>query len=211
MSSTITPRLPLSLSARPTRSTSGSGSATLSDAGWAVLVALRPAVLSFLRHRCRDEHQAEDLAHDTIIRAARHRTCLSLVARPRAWAIQIAANVQRDHARRESRQRLSPPDHPVLVGLLGSEPIPGDLEPAVLYEIEGHTLDGEDLIGEVRALWGELPSRDRAVLSSYYSDEGSTRAAAEACGISHGLVKVRLFRARRRLELAVRARLARTR
>ncbi|MEM9379723.1 MAG: RNA polymerase sigma factor [Planctomycetota bacterium] len=174
---------------------------------WGALASLRPVVLAFLRARCRDPHQAEDLTHDTLLRAARSGTPLRGVARPSAWALQIAANVHRDQARRDARQRLVPSDHAALREVIGNEPVPGDAPPQRRYDVDGRSIEGDDLMREVRGVWSRMLPRDRSILSAYYLEQGGRDRAARACGIRADLVKVRLFRARRRLELAVRARL----
>ncbi|MEM1449325.1 MAG: RNA polymerase sigma factor [Planctomycetota bacterium] len=211
MSTTITSRPPRPLPVQPSLSGRPSPARRprrrVPAADWAALAALRPTVLAFLQARCRDPHQAEDLAHDTLLRAARSRTPLHGVARPSAWALQIAANVQRDHARRESRQQLMPADHTAFAEVIGTEPVPGATRPEVRYDVEGQSIEGDDLMREVREVWCQMLPRDRAILSAYYLEQGGRDEAARACGIRADLVKVRLFRARRRLELAVRARL----
>lgn len=176
---------------------------------WDQLLALRPAVLSFLKRRCRDEHQAEDLTQETLLRAARHGAHLHRVQRPVSWALQIAANVHLDHARKESWQRLTPPDHAAFLSIPGTEPVPGGDAERDLYQVDGQEVEGEDLAAAVRAVWGTLLGRDRVVLSAYYGARGGSAAAAAACEVSRDLVKVRVFRARRRLHAAVMEYLAR--
>ena len=170
---------------------------------WSPLLELRPAVLAFLRRRCRDEHQAEDLTQETLLRAARHLDHLHRVQRPTSWALQIAANVHLDHARKESWQTLAPPDHAAFLAIPGSEPVPGEGGGPQLYRVGEREVDGDDLSEAVRQVWGRLLERDRVVLASFYLEGGGTRAAASACGVTRDLVKVRLFRARRRLHAAV--------
>ncbi len=160
-------------------------------------------MLAFLKRRCRDEHQAEDLAQETLLRAARHAGYFDRVHRPTSWVLQIAANVHLDHARKESWQHLTPPDHAAFLLIPGTEAVPGDLAELDLYRVDGREVDGEDLTAAVRAVWGTLLERDRVVLSSFYGEGGGTAAASTACTISRPLVKVRLFRARRRLHAAV--------
>ena len=80
---------------------------------------------------------------------------------------------------------------------------PGEGTGSDLFKVGGIELDGEDLAAAVRTVWGDLLERDRIVLSAYYADGGGTVAAAAACGVQRELVKVRLFRARRRLHDAV--------
>ena len=170
---------------------------------WEQLLVLRPAVLAFLRRRCRDEHQAEDLAQETLLRAARHGTHFDRVQRPISWALQIAANVHLDHARKESWLRLTPPDHAAFLSIAGTEPIPGEERECGLYQVDGDEVEGSELLAAVRAVWGTLLRRDQVVLSAFYGEEGGPAAAAAACGVSRDLVKVRVFRARRRLHAAI--------
>lgn len=177
------------------------------DDAWDVLAAYRLAVVRFLQRKCRDIHQAEDLAHDTLIKAARYSDSLSRVARPGAWLMQIAANVQRDFVRKEARHRHLPPCDDVFQDMLGSEPIPGDSSEANFYEIDGARFAEDELVSEIRRLWERMSLRDRTVLSGYYREGGSSELAAENCGIDRRLVKIRLFRARRRLESDLRRRL----
>ena len=177
------------------------------EAAWDVLAAYRLAVVRFLQRKCRDIHQAEDLAHDTLIKAARYSDSLSRVARPGAWLMQIAANVQRDFVRKEVRHRHLPPSDDVFRDMLGTEPIPGEVAEANFYEIDGGRFAEDELVAEIRTLWEQMSVRDRTVLSGYYREGGSTELAAKNCGIERGLVKIRLFRARRRLESDLRRRL----
>ncbi len=177
------------------------------EAGWDVIAGYRVAIIRFLQRKCRDIHQAEDLAHDTLIKAARYSDSLTRVARPGAWLIQIAANIQRDFVRKEVRHRWVPPSDEIFQAVAGSEPIPGDVPGGNYYEVAGQRFGEEQLVAEVRTLWQGMSVRDRTVLSSYYRDGGSSELAAENCGIDRRLVKIRLFRARRRLEADLRRRL----
>lgn len=187
----------------PAPRTSGGHGSPRERSCWGELVALRPRVLAFLRRRCRDEHQAEDLTQETLLRAARQGAHFHRIERPLSWALQIAANVHLDHARKESWQHLSPPDHPAFLLIPGTEAVPGDAAEPDLYRVEGEEVDGENLSIAVREVWPRLLERDRVVLSAFYGEGGCTATAAAACGVGRDLVKVRLFRARRRLHAAV--------
>ncbi|WP_419190685.1 RNA polymerase sigma factor [Saltatorellus ferox] len=176
---------------------------------WELIAAYRLSVVKFLQRKCRDIHQAEDLAHDTLIKAARYGNALAHVARPGAWLMQIAANVQRDFVRKEIRHRLLPPTDDLFHEVIGTEPIPGESPGANYYEVDGQRFAEDLLVAEIRELWNGMSVRDRTVLSSYYREGGSAELAAANCGIDRNLVKIRLFRARRRLEADLRRRLDR--
>lgn len=184
-----------------------SGTTSGPEAAWEVLAAYRLSVVRFLQRKCRDIHQAEDLAHDTLIKAARYSHSLGRVSRPGAWLMQIAANVQRDFVRKEVRHRHLPPSDDVFREIEGSEPIPGEAGEANFYEVDGGRFSEDELVSQIRVLWEQMSLRDRTVLSCYYREGGSAQLAAENCGIDRSLVKIRLFRARRRLESDLRRRL----
>jgi RNA polymerase sigma factor (sigma-70 family) len=202
----------LDSSAHPSLSTDDPTTSTLTaprprDAAWDVLAEYRLAVVRFLQRKCRDIHQAEDLAHDTLIKAVRYGDSLGRVARPGAWLMQIAANVQRDFVRKEVRHRHQPPSDDVFQDILGTEPIPGEVSEANFYEIDGARFAEDDLVAEIRQLWEQMSLKDRTILSGYYREGGSSALAAQNCSIDRNLVKIRLFRARRRLESNLRQRL----
>jgi DNA-directed RNA polymerase specialized sigma24 family protein len=68
-------------------------------------------------------------------------------------------------------------------------------------------VDRADALRELAATVGELPAHDRRVLESYYGGGLCGERTARECGLPRSLVKVRLFRARRRLERLLRPRL----
>ena len=199
--------LPSAATALASPSAPGVAAEISPEAAWDTLASYRLAVVRFLQRKCRDIHQAEDLAHDTLIKAARYSDSLGRVARPGAWLMQIAANLQRDFVRKEVRHRYLPPSDDVFGDMPGTEPIPGDVSLANYYEINGERFGEDELVEEIRVLWEQMSLRDRTVLSGYYRDGGSAELAAKNCGIDRGLVKIRLFRARRRLESDLRRRL----
>jgi len=180
-------------------------------ASWSGLEELRPVLKRFLMRRCRDENEAEDLIQETFVRAARYRRDLSERGRLRAWLMQIAANVFRDHVRRGQRGPALTFDEETIETLecpRGADRAPS---PEIAVEIGGELVEAELLLSDLRQAVAGLRERDRMVLDSYYSGGESTAAIASRTGISPALVKVRLFRARRRLERVVRERAARRR
>jgi RNA polymerase sigma-70 factor (ECF subfamily) len=170
---------------------------------WLGLEEHRPHLHRRLRARCRDENEVEDLVQETFLRAARYRGSLSDPARLRSWLLQIAGNVHRDHLQRERRFRVCPPDEGTLAELEGREEAPGDAEGDPVFELGCHVLELLSARRHVDAALAELEAHDRELLEGYYGEDGGTRAAAARVGLPPGAVKVRLFRARRRLRRAV--------
>jgi RNA polymerase sigma factor (sigma-70 family) len=170
---------------------------------WSGLQDQRPIVLRFLARRCRDEHEAEDLAQETLLRAARYRKGVSHNGRLGSWLVQIAANVLRDHARREGRGPLSGCEEGWIDLVEDPQPGPGESGRVGTVPFGDHLVDVDDALLDLQAATTRLMEHDRAVLSAYYGAGECTRTAAAECGIQPSLVKVRLFRARRRLERLV--------
>jgi RNA polymerase sigma-70 factor, ECF subfamily len=161
---------------------------------WSGLAELRPAVRDFLFRRCRDESEAEDIAQDTLIRASRYRGSLAEAQRLRPWLLRIALNVLRDHVRRERRLPRVEADHEILDRIEGREDVPGDVREDVQVELEGALVEKPRVLVQLWDAKNRLRRRDRLVLE-----------------IPRDLVKVRLFRARRRLHRALRSSLKRER
>lgn len=169
---------------------------------WRGLEDQRDAVIRFLSRRCRDEHEAEDLTQETLMRAARYRSGGGERGRLTSWLVQIAANVLRDHARREGRGPKNGEDE-LMEQVMDPHPSPGDRKMEGTVELGEHPVDTEDALHHLNVAFTRLLERDRAVLSAYYGAGEDTAHAARECGIRQSLVKVRLFRARRRLERLV--------
>ena len=94
----------------------------------------------------------------------------------------------------------------LLEGVESEELPPGEPDEEEPLQVGGELVDKDVLLVHLRAVFPQLMERDRVVLSSYYGGLESTSRTAAECGIGAALVKVRLFRARRRLERALRLR-----
>ncbi len=178
---------------------------------WADLEQFRPMLARFLSARCRDHSESEDLVQETLLRAARYRARLQDRARLRAWVMQIAANVFRDHVRRARRGARVGLEDDVLGQLMGGEVAPGDPPVGALFRLDGQYVEGDQLLSGLGEVFPTLMERDQKVLRSYYSGGEDTARTARECDIDRSLVKVRLFRARRRLERSLRLEMKRRR
>lgn len=174
---------------------------------WNDLAEARATLLALVVSRCRDLHEAEDITHEALLRAARFRSRQTDPTRLVAWLARIASNVHRDHVRREARTWYVAFDDPAL-------DVCSAREGGRSWGDEGHFLVADrevprSEVAEALSLsWDDLCERDRLVLEAYYGDDGSTAAAASACSVPRENVKVRLHRARRRLEQRIRVHLA---
>jgi len=140
---------------------------------------------------------------ETLLRAARYRGRQVQPDRLRPWLVQIAANVLRDHTRRVQRTPLIGCEGEVLAQVEDSAPAPGLGGREGTIQLGGERVDVDLALHLLAVSFPGLVERDRAVLASYYGGSGTTAATARECGLHPSLVKIRLFRARRRLERMV--------
>jgi RNA polymerase sigma factor (sigma-70 family) len=160
-----------------------------------------------LLRRCQDENTIDDVIQETLMRAARYRGGLSSSDRLGSWVTRIAGNVFRDHTRIARRGPSVGHEEEVFDLLESRDPRPGEVATDGGYHIGARYVERRVLAEHLAAAFAELIVRDRVVLSEYYGGCGDALATATRCGISPGLVKVRLFRARRRLERALHLRI----
>jgi RNA polymerase sigma-70 factor (ECF subfamily) len=176
---------------------------------WNGLAELRPAVRDYLFRHCRDESEADDIVQDTLIRASRYRGSLLEVKRLRPWLLRIAMNVLRDHVRKERRLPRIDADPEIFDRLEGREDVPGEVREEVQVELDGALLEKPRVLVQLFDAKRRLRLRDRIVLDSHYEAGRSCGETAVLCAIPRDLVKVRLFRARKRLHRALRSDLRR--
>ena len=176
---------------------------------WNGLADLRPAVRDFLFRHCRDESEADDIVQDTLIRASRYRASLLEATRLRPWLLRIAMNVLRDHLRRERRMPRVDADPEIFDRIEGREDVPGEVREDVQVELDGALLEKPRVLVQLFDAKRRLRLPDRLVLDSHYEAGRSCGETAVLCAIPRELVKVRLFRARKRLHRALRCHLRR--
>lgn len=170
---------------------------------WEGLEEMRAPLRAFLVRQCPDENDIEDVIQETFLRAARYRRA-HRVKRLRPWAMRIALNVLADTRRRVVRTQAQPGgddfDPP-------ARPPGGSGESS--FCVGSEWLDNDAAREHLRGTLGKLSADDRALLDSFYGGDLRTETAARACGVPQRLVKVRLYRARQRLLIALRLRIAR--
>jgi len=174
---------------------------------WNDLAEARATLLALVVSRCRDLHEAEDITHEALLRAARFRSRQTDPTRLVAWLARIAANVHRDHVRREARTWYVAIDDPALdvcVAREGGRSWGG----VGHFVVADREVPRSEVAAALSLSWDDLCERDRLVLEAFYGEEGSAAAAASACAVPRENVKVRLHRARRRLEERIRVHLA---
>ncbi len=133
-----------------------------------------------------DPHVAEDLAHQTLLRAWEHERQLRDPSARTKWLLSIARNLCYQWARRRSR-----------VLDLGATGRPPESWPDVPDGLDlEEELVREDLASLLDRALALLPAQTRRVLVEKYLEERSQEEVAERLGLSVGSVESRLHRGR---------------
>jgi len=138
--------------------------------------------LGFLRNRA----DAEDITHDTFIRAYENLRRYRLEKRFSTWIFTIASNLCRNRLRHRRY-------HPVISP---SDPVSGGLDPAAVVA-------QEDRWTRVREGLDVLPYGYRAPLILRYYNDLSYREIAEVLSLPEGTVKTRIHRGKVMLKQAI--------
>lgn len=173
---------------------------------WGGLEELRPALWKYLDRRCRDQSEIDDIVQETFLRAARYRGSLASPEKLRSWLFRIAANVFRDHVRIGGRMGNIDLEEDALLAF--EERLPAQLESMgdSWLDVGDEIVERGVLLAHLGAAFQGLKRVDRLVLASYYAGGESCARTARDCEVTPELVKVRLFRARKRLERGMRRR-----
>jgi RNA polymerase sigma-70 factor (ECF subfamily) len=140
----------------------------------------------------KNETEAEDAAQVAIINAYRHLKSFRADAKFSTWLTTIAINEARQKLRRDKRAVLESIEET-------AEESEGDYTPAFLTdwrEIPLEALERKELREALQKAVTELPDHYRQVFSLRDLQEMSIQESAEALGMTPGLVKTQLRRAR---------------
>jgi len=155
-----------------------------------IAAELSPQLVHYLQRMVGEPQLAEDLLQETLLRIARGLPGFRSSSSVKTWAFAIATRVAADHFRKpETRARI--------VEMEDSGTVP-DAGPDI---DEGMVID--EMNSCVRGVIDGLPAEYRSALV-LHDLEGLTAAdTATACGCSLATAKIRIHRARRRLQQAL--------
>ncbi|MBC8159999.1 MAG: RNA polymerase sigma factor [Roseiflexaceae bacterium] len=138
------------------------------------------ALLAHLRRLVSDREVAEDLCHETFIKALRSWHQRDQQGNAAAWLYRIATNTAYDHLRRRRRIQFTPLlDETSIATDRGTESRFAEQEP-------------------VHRALAQMPAIYRLPLIMHSCSGHSTQEIATKLGCSNSAVKTRLFRARER-------------
>ena len=144
----------------------------------------------------RNPADAEEAVQEAALKAFLHLSQLEDRRRFRAWLLQIVVNEARTHRRHLRRQLYDSIDE---VG----DDNEGDSVPrqfADWHDLPNEALEREELKAAVRSAVDKLPEIYREVLLLIDSQHLSYLVVAEGLGVSVGVIKTRVHRARMRLQ-----------
>lgn len=151
---------------------------------------LAEPVFLYLRRYCGDEHLAQDLTQETLLRMTRGLPGFDGRSSLKTWAITIATRVAADHYRRSGRQVAET-----------------EFEDDALLPVDDASLEQQFVVDEmnacIRQVIDTLPDDYRAALVLKDLEGFSEKEVADVLGCSLANAKIRIHRARKRLQNAL--------
>lgn len=167
------------------------------DEQWKDMETLEEPLRRFLGTRCRDDTEIDDVIQETFLRCARFRAGLRRPDKLRQWAFRIAANVLLDRVRRQARvEQRRDMDYP-----LGTLPAPESVACEARVMVEGEPLPNDEAVDLLERALSQLSRADAELVRGHYLDDAPRKPHSDA------MLKVHLYRARRRLAAAMRTQL----
>jgi RNA polymerase sigma-70 factor, ECF subfamily len=139
-----------------------------------------------------NEHDAEDVAQEAVLKALRNLASFRGEAKFGTWLVSIALNEARAHLRHNRVLKFESVDAP-------AEDEEGDFTPAVITdwrEVPLEALERKELRQLLHAALESLPVMYREVLVLRDVQEYNIVETAAILGVNQGVVKTRLLRAR---------------
>lgn len=149
--------------------------------GYADLLGLYDEIHTYLRHRVRCEHAAEDLTQEVFLRALRQYDTRGPPKNPPAWLKTVARNVAVDYIRSQALREQDPRRYLTVAD--GTSP--GDLA------------EGKEDLERLDEVMAGMPPEAVALLRERYLEGRSRDDLAAELGITKNALGVRLYRARR--------------
>ncbi len=146
-------------------------------------------VYRFAMHLCGDQHLAEDLAQEAMLRAVRAGGRINEPLALKIWLLRVVENLWRDWCRSKGRRPVE--------ALLDTEVVQEQLEPLE------HLTQNEEVALAVSAM-RKLPERQRSVLHLIACEELTVAETAEVLQITAEAVRSSLSIARAQMRSVLR-------
>lgn len=146
----------------------------------ALYLAHADAVRRFVRSRVRDEFEAADIVHETMLAVWRGAARFQGRASVRSWVFSIAQNRAIDHIRKQARVTLAEPDETVPDGAPDAETVIAAAQDAA----------------RLRNCVDELSETHRAAVHLAFYEDMTCAEVAEVEQVPVGTIKTRIYHAK---------------
>ncbi len=137
---------------------------------------------------CGSHEEAEELAQDSFLKAYRSLKSFKMKSSFATWLYRIVYNTTISHIRTKKK------------GILSLEDFPADASDFIGSDISEEAAEREYRNSLVNFALQKIREDERGLISLYYYDEMSTEEISEVTGISKSNIKVKLFRARQKMQ-----------
>jgi RNA polymerase sigma factor (sigma-70 family) len=137
---------------------------------------------------CGNHEEAEELAQDSFLKAYKSLSTFKMKSSFATWLYRIVYNTTISHVRIRKK------------GLLSLEDFPADATDFIGSNNSDEDADREYRTSLVNFALQKINDDERGLISLYYYEEMSTDEIAEVTGISKSNIKVKLFRARQKMQ-----------
>jgi RNA polymerase sigma factor (sigma-70 family) len=140
---------------------------------------------------CGNHEEAEELAQDSFLKAYRSLGSFKMKSSFSTWLFRIVYNTTISHVRIKKKGVLSLEDFPAdATDFIGSSPSEDEAEIEYRSSLVSFALQ-------------KITDEERGLITLFYYEELSTDEIAEVTGISKSNVKVKLFRARQKMQMII--------
>lgn len=140
---------------------------------------------------CGNREEAEELAQDSFLKAYRSLGSFKMKSSFSTWLFRIVYNTTISHVRIKKK------------GVLSLEDFPADANDFIGTSSSEEEAEAEYRSSLVNFALQKITEEERGLISLHYYEEMSTDEMAEVTGISKSNVKVKLFRARQKMQMII--------
>ena len=137
---------------------------------------------------CGNHEEAEELAQDSFLKAYRALRSFKMKSSFATWFYRIVYNTTISHVRLKRK------------GVLSLEDFPADATDFIGTNTSEEEAEKEYRNSLVNFALQKITEEERGLISLYYYEEMSTDEIADVTGISKSNIKVKLFRARQKMQ-----------
>jgi RNA polymerase sigma factor (sigma-70 family) len=137
---------------------------------------------------CGNHEEAEELAQDSFVKAYRALGGFKMKSSFATWLFRIVYNTAISHVRIKKK------------GVLSLEDFPADATDFIGSNTNEEEAEREYRSSLVNFALQKITEEERGLISLYYYDEMSTDEISDITGISKSNIKVKLFRARQKMQ-----------